>query len=188
MTGFSKLEWQKQLRGAGLSAGEFQVLIMVATYTDERGRHAFPSVDRLGRDCGMQPRSVQRILRHLEGKGWLVVEAPGGHQHGHGTATTYALGTPSTRVTVESPLLSTRVTVEAQKGDPGAQGRVTLESPHQISSSDQRSGGRWRKRPAAAPPTSLNSSNSCRVPGHDGYLARNCPACKHDRAGIGRTP
>lgn len=43
-------------------------------------------------------------------------------------------------------------------------------------------GDHW---PTARPTTTVTRTTACTRPGHEGYLAHNCPACKQDAAGIG---
>ncbi|QXG07711.1 hypothetical protein [Curtobacterium phage Penoan] len=47
-----------------VTAGERLVLLAIADQDGDGG--AFPSVDRLARRCGMDPRSVRRAVAHLE--------------------------------------------------------------------------------------------------------------------------
>lgn len=74
----SKLTWPKLLRGADLTHAEYRVLCNVATYTNEYGRHAHPSVARLMADCRMSKSTVKRTLRSLEAKGALTLTKRGG--------------------------------------------------------------------------------------------------------------
>lgn len=91
---FSKLTWIKELRGAELSDPEFRVLVMLSTWTDKNGRDAFPGNVQLADACHMQPRSVIRILRRLEEKGWIMRTFQGGNEVGMRVANVYALHSP----------------------------------------------------------------------------------------------
>ena len=54
------------------------VLLAVADHADHDGDNAWPSVARLGRMVGIEPRSVQRHLRELEAEGYLIVHNQAG--------------------------------------------------------------------------------------------------------------
>jgi Helix-turn-helix domain len=62
---------------AGLTAGARHVLLVVSTYTNERGR-AWVSQDTLAADTGYHPASIRRILDALElCTTGLVIPRPG---------------------------------------------------------------------------------------------------------------
>src|SRR4030095_12060385 len=68
-----KLNWYKTLRGAELTSGEFRILVLLSTYTNEHLENAHPGVELLAQDAGMTVRGVQLILRSLEDKGAILV-------------------------------------------------------------------------------------------------------------------
>jgi hypothetical protein len=147
---FSKLQWMKSTRGADLTHAEYRVLMTMFTYADENGRNARPGVRRIADDCGVQERSVHRLLLRLREKRWLIVTERGGNKVGKGKATVYALG-PGPGVGIGRPqdldededdegkgdrrvtlTDRARVTFDAGKGDISDKTRVTAGSPHQI--------------------------------------------------------
>jgi hypothetical protein len=74
---------------ADLPDEEFRVLMLLAKRAHDDGTHAFPSVERLARECGKARRTIQRILRSLERRGLITAAA---HRHGgRGHATEYHL-------------------------------------------------------------------------------------------------
>ena len=54
------------------------VLLALADCAEHDGSNSFPSVPRLAAECGLSERTVQRVLRALEAKGWIVVEHEAG--------------------------------------------------------------------------------------------------------------
>jgi Helix-turn-helix domain len=86
-----KLNWYKTLRGAELTSGEFRILVLLSTYTNEHLENAHPGVELLAQDAGMTVRGVQLILRSLEDKGAILVTQEGGNKTFKGAATVYAL-------------------------------------------------------------------------------------------------
>ena len=116
---FSKLSWFKRLRGAGLNDAEFRVLVVLSTYTDKEGNQAFPGNTRLAAECGMQPRSIQRILQRLETKGWISQRHRGGNEYGRGRANVWDLvRTPPTGVIHKGDPTSHKGDPTVHKGDP----------------------------------------------------------------------
>ena len=57
-----------------LPSTEKFVLLKLADCADDRGRNAFPSVDRIGAECGLARRSVQRMLAKLRELGLIEVD------------------------------------------------------------------------------------------------------------------
>ena len=118
---FSKLSWLKRLRGAGLNDAEFRVLVVLSTYTDKEGSHAFPGNTRLAEECGMQPRSIQRILARLESKGWIVQHQRGGNEYGRGRANVWNLvRNPSGGLIHKGDPASHKGDPTVHKGDPAS--------------------------------------------------------------------
>jgi hypothetical protein len=103
-----KLNWYKTLRGAELTSGEFRILVLLSTYTNEHLENAHPGVELLAQDAGMTVRGVQLILRSLEDKGAILVTQEGGNKTFKGAATVYALQvslqSAYLRVKLSSPL------------------------------------------------------------------------------------
>lgn len=91
MTEFSKLAWQKQLRGHFLSPTEYLVLSTIATYSDARGQGAHPGWARLGADTGLDQRTIKRAVKVLLAGRYLKQTAEGGNQHAKGMANEYAI-------------------------------------------------------------------------------------------------
>lgn len=92
--GVDKFAYVRALRGrTDITPAEFQLLMMVWSYTDQNGRNARPGTDRLTEDLGKQDaRGVRRLLQALVDKRYLSVMTAGG---GRSAATTYALALPS---------------------------------------------------------------------------------------------
>ena len=60
--------------------GDMLVMLALANFADERGT-AYPSIGRIARMARMEPRSVQRILRSLERRGYIrTTRSRGGRQ------------------------------------------------------------------------------------------------------------
>ena len=57
-----------------LPSTEKLVLLKLADCADDRGRNSFPSVDRIGAECGLARRSVQRMLSKLRDLQLIEVE------------------------------------------------------------------------------------------------------------------
>lgn len=89
-----KMRYLTELRGVNdLTPAEFRLLVMLWTYADKECRNAFPGVKRLASDAGVVARQIQRQLRSLEEKGYVVATAHG--QGGGHYATHYALTLPA---------------------------------------------------------------------------------------------
>ena len=88
-----KFAYIKALRGQrDLTPAEFQLLVIVWSYTDGAGRHARPGTNRLAGDLGHSgDRRVRRMLTTLVEKGYLAESVAGG---GRGRATEYELVQP----------------------------------------------------------------------------------------------
>lgn len=89
MIQFSKLKWQRQLRGHPISPTEYRVLLAVFVYTDRDGEHAYPGWERLVADTRLDMRTVKAAVRRLVDRGYLMQTREGG---GRGRANEYALG------------------------------------------------------------------------------------------------
>jgi hypothetical protein len=72
---------------SGLSVSEKLVLLVLAEYHHTDERMAWPSSERLAKDCLMRRRSVLRILHRLEEKGFIRRT----HGGGRGKRTGYAI-------------------------------------------------------------------------------------------------
>lgn len=90
----SKLDWMKDLRGAGLSSAEFRVLVVLATYSDKNMLNAHPGVKRLVEDTGLARSTVIAALGVLQERGWIRMTEQGGNQFGKGIANVYSIHTP----------------------------------------------------------------------------------------------
>lgn len=64
--------------GLDLDKPEKFLLLAMADHADDDGGDIFPSVGRLAWKTGDSSRNVRRLLRRLEQRGVLIVEAPGG--------------------------------------------------------------------------------------------------------------
>ena len=53
-------------RSAGLPAGAWRVLVVLARHADARGENAHPTPESIAERLAMHPRTVQRALRLLE--------------------------------------------------------------------------------------------------------------------------
>ena len=92
-----KFAYMKELRRRpDLSPAEYQLLVTVWTYTDERCKNARPGAQRLAVDLCKTERVVRSQLSDLEKKGYLAVQSTGGSPRGgKKTATVYALALPA---------------------------------------------------------------------------------------------
>jgi len=90
----TKLQWQKRLRGAGLTPTEYLVLLTLSTYAGGDLRHAHPGWERLRADTSLDVRTIKKAASALIAKGYLLLTRPGGNQYGKGTANEYALSLP----------------------------------------------------------------------------------------------
>lgn len=90
----TKLQWQKRLRGAGLTPAEYMVLVTLSTYADRHLRNARPGWARMVNDTGLDLRTIKKAVSHLLGKEYLVLTEPGGNQYGKGRANVYELTLP----------------------------------------------------------------------------------------------
>lgn len=80
--------WETQVTKA-----EKMILLALVDYGDnDTGGNAHPGVERLAADCSLSGRTIQRALRRLEGRGYIVVERPASPRHHH--ATTYRVVLP----------------------------------------------------------------------------------------------
>lgn len=95
---FSKLTWHKKTRGADLSHAEYRVLMILFSYSDEKGRNIRPGKDRIVKESRASEPTVRKALHELIRTGWIVLTEEGGNQHGKGKANVYALSTPVERL------------------------------------------------------------------------------------------
>lgn len=93
MDTWSKLAWQKALRGRPLTPAQYMALITISTYADQDGRHAHPGWANLAKDTGMDVRTLKGAVTRLVAGGYLTCTARGG---GRGHANEYALAEPWT--------------------------------------------------------------------------------------------
>jgi Helix-turn-helix domain len=113
-----------EIFGLDVPPSEKLVLLALADHARDDGTGAYPSIDRLARKSSLSRRGVQKIMRRLEGAGFVV--PTGNLQGGRGLATEY-------RITVEKgapgSLFSTakgrtsehkRANLSAEKGEPGS--------------------------------------------------------------------
>ena len=89
-----KFGYIRALRGAGLTAGEFRVLIAVWDHSDRNGQHAYASAARIAKDCGIAERVARRYLATLVRKKFLRRVQRGGYDSGP-RASEYALSLPA---------------------------------------------------------------------------------------------
>lgn len=92
-----KFAYVKALRGRHeLTPAEFQLLVILWTYTDGECTHAHPGAGRLAADLGKDRRLVKRQIQSVVAKGYLRVEQEGGSAKGSSrTANTYTLTLPT---------------------------------------------------------------------------------------------
>ena len=90
----TKLQWQKQLRGAGLTHAEYRVLMTISTYTDRHGQNAHPGWARIIDDARVDRATGRRAVRSVIDKGWLTLVRKGGNAIGYHVADEYALSAP----------------------------------------------------------------------------------------------
>jgi hypothetical protein len=57
------------------------VLMILASYANPDGTRCFPSLSRLSRDCGLQKRSIQKVIRWLRENGFLEIAYKAGPNH-----------------------------------------------------------------------------------------------------------
>jgi len=72
-----------------LPATEKLILLKLADCADDDGTNAFPSVGRVAEECGIHPRTVQKILRHLKATGLISIQAE--HDGSRHFPTTYQI-------------------------------------------------------------------------------------------------
>jgi hypothetical protein len=87
------------------------VLVALADRANDNGI-CWPAVNDIAKRTELSPRQVQRIIRHLQGKGFVRIEREGaGTGKGRGSPRTYQLQSPTTLVG------RSRVTSKAVEGD-----------------------------------------------------------------------
>jgi hypothetical protein len=115
-----KHAYLKALRGCrDLSHADFRLLVMVLTYTDARGRNAFPGARNLAADMGVKDADAVRArLSDLVSRGYLTVMSAGGSVKG-GTrqANSYEVWLPGTATTGDQPGGSDVLTTRAEVGE-----------------------------------------------------------------------
>jgi DNA-binding transcriptional MocR family regulator len=67
-----------KLSSTTVTRSEKLLLVTLANFSNRQGGHAFPSVRTLMAMAGLSRRSVQRLLRKLEARGFVAQEAPPG--------------------------------------------------------------------------------------------------------------
>ena len=65
--------WKAKIKGI-----EKLVLLKLADSAEDDGSNCRPSVPRMVAECGVSRGTVQRVLRSMEGKGWIAIEHPPG--------------------------------------------------------------------------------------------------------------
>lgn len=129
----TKLEWQKRLRGAHLTAVEYMVLSTLATYTDSTGCNAYPGWKRLSEDTYLDVKTVKRAVVRLCEKGFLRLSSIGGNAVGKGRANVYELTlSPPKGGQQDPPSELARGAEKSPRGAPESQGRGALVTPHQV--------------------------------------------------------
>jgi hypothetical protein len=114
--------WRGALADAEISANDDHVALRLSCYRSERGDSAFPSLERLARDCKLSKTTIVSAIAELEREGWLT-KTPGG---GRGHPNYYEARTPETvhdtdRLTVaetaaQSPAATSGETLRAVPG------------------------------------------------------------------------
>ncbi|MFJ2300481.1 helix-turn-helix domain-containing protein [Oerskovia paurometabola] len=87
----NKFEYQKALRGAGLTAQQYMVLMTLQTYANADGTRAHPGWDKLRADTSLDPRTIKSAVKALEARGFLVCTES---QRVRGSANVYSLTLP----------------------------------------------------------------------------------------------
>lgn len=136
----TKLQWQKDLRGADLTATEYMVLLTLSTYASKDGTSIHPGWTRLIKDTHLDIRTAKKAVTSLIKKGFLAQTEVGGNQYGYKQANVYELLQPPPRGTPSVPLREEgRGTSGAVEGVHPVQARGTSSvdegvhpvSPHQ---------------------------------------------------------
>ena len=66
--------------GGRLTCDGGVMLLALADHCDDAGT-CYPSMERLGRKCRVEPRSARRIIRRLEEGGWITVDVGSGRKN-----------------------------------------------------------------------------------------------------------
>lgn len=135
----NKFEYQKRLRGAGLTAPQYMVLMTLQTYANADGTRAHPGWERLRADTGLDPRTIKSAVGALCKRGFLrEVES----KKVRGSANVYDLTLPDEGTTVaqqENPRSAEpnpRGTSDAPRGTSDAVQGGHPVPPHQILTPD----------------------------------------------------
>lgn len=96
----NKFEYQKALRGAGLTPQQYMVLMTLQTYANADGTKAHPGWDKLRVDTGLDPRTIKSAVKVLEARGFLVCTE---RRAVRGSANVYSLTLPSAASSTASP-------------------------------------------------------------------------------------
>lgn len=96
---------------ADLSQSETLVLLAIADRADEHGR-CWPSIEGIAERARVTPRSVQRIMRELEARGFVEIDQGGGR----GNTNHYLINVEHLKGDIASPI---------KKGDASAQETLT---------------------------------------------------------------
>lgn len=117
----SKMVWQIN----DLAPVPRLVLLCLADFADDAGCRIYPSIDLVSRNLEISRRTVQRALRDLEARGYLV-RVGGGVNIGRGRAILYRLDKDRVRADMRIPWADFRkamadqgVVDRSQKGDTG---------------------------------------------------------------------
>lgn len=103
---------------SGLKPNELGVLLAVWNYADWNTGEAYPSVERLATELGINKSTASRTLGALREKGWLELLSAGS---GRGHAAVYRLALPkgctdATNATVKVAQAQQKGCTDAQKG------------------------------------------------------------------------
>jgi hypothetical protein len=90
----TKLDYQKRLRGAGLTPTEYMVLVTMLGYANADLSNARPGHSRVAEDTALDERTVRRVVGRLADKGYLMLSLQGGNVVGRGMANVYMLTLP----------------------------------------------------------------------------------------------
>jgi hypothetical protein len=138
MNEFNPREFRRSLRGPDISDAEYRVAVELAEFSMIGKPTVWPSVPTLAENCGMDDRSVRRILGRLEAKGVIVcaVRSKGGR----GQTSRWQLCANKT-LTRESGFTGHKtLTHEAENPDPAGIKTLTHRSPEVVIEEERRRG------------------------------------------------
>ncbi|MBD7952378.1 helix-turn-helix domain-containing protein [Oerskovia rustica] len=122
----NKFEYQKALRGAGLTPQQYMVLMTLQTYANADGTRAHPGWDKLRADTGLDPRTIKSAVKALEARGFLVCTES---QRVRGSANVYSLTLPSPASSTASPGVSSPSSPGYGLGDSESRGGSPEDLP-----------------------------------------------------------